>query len=376
MSGRVLVLLSVLAVAVLTLTILMFMVSLIAPELSSSIGLFPYWWAWWLVDIVVYGISVTVLILSGASIGRFIERRVPIGLDNLRASMMSTSVGVISAAVMIFLLLAYVLGLELAGSLFLIALLFALVPSLISWLLSPAIINIAYGCRYDPELQRIVDRVALRAGMKPPKAMLADVRIPNAFAYSSPVMGRYIAVTRGLLEIMSRDDLEAVIGHELGHHKHRDNAVIMVFGLVPSVVYFLGRFLLFIGMTSRYTDGDERRSSGGGLFLLLLGVALIAVSILLQIMVLALSRLREYYADAHGAKVTSPYSMISALKSLDRFYKNTGARVVIDNSKIRTLFIYALAEPFIGLEELLSTHPPIHKRIAFLESLVGTEIKA
>jgi heat shock protein HtpX len=91
--------------------------------------------------------------------------------------------------------------------------------------------------------------------------------------------------------------------------------------------------------------------------------------------VLALSRLREYYADAHGAKVTSPATMISALQSLEKFYgRYRSARSVVENSKIRALFIYALTEPFIGLEELLSTHPPTRKRIEFLKTLTIADI--
>lgn len=378
MKGKLLLILSFILVIVFTLTMLMAVVSLAAPGLVLPIGLMPFWWAWWVIDILVYITSLMVLLLAGASLGKFIERRVPIGLDHLKASMISTSIGILSAAIIVFLVVAQIVGIQIASTLITIALLFALVPSFISWLIAPAIINVAYRCKHDPELQRIVDNVARKAGIKPPKAMLAEMSIPNAFAYSSPIMGRYIAVTTGLLKVVGdRSELEAVIGHELGHHKHRDNAVIMVFGLIPTVVYFLGRFLLFIGLTGRYTDGGERRrTEGGQMLFILIGIALIAVSILLQLAVLALSRLREHYADAHGAKVTSPYSMINALKSLDRFYRATGARRIIANSRLKPLFIYALAEPFINIEELLSTHPPIYKRITFLESLIGREIEA
>jgi heat shock protein HtpX len=108
---------------------------------------------------------------------------------------------------------------------------------------------------------------------------------------------------------------------------------------------------------------------------MLIGVILVAVSILIQLAVLALSRLREYYADAHGAKVTSPMTMSSALQALDRFYSRyRSARDIIRNSKMSAFFIYALAEPFIGLEELLSTHPPIYKRIEFLKTLTFTDL--
>ncbi|MEM4788702.1 MAG: zinc metalloprotease HtpX [Ignisphaera sp.] len=377
MKEKMLIVISLAIVAIFAFMSIILIASLVAPGFVTSIGLIPLWWPWFLVDIIVYIMSIILLLLIGTSVGKVIERRVPTGLDHLRASIMTTSVGVLSGAVMVFLLIAYLLGTELASSLFVMALLFAFIPSFISWLIAPAIINVVYGCKYDPGIQEIVNRVATRAGMKPPKAMVAHLRIPNAFAYSSPLMGRYIAVTTGLLQIMSRDELEAVIGHELGHHKHRDNTIMMLFGIVPTAIYFLGRFLLFSGFITRYTDGSERRRSGSeGVILVLIGAILIALSIIIQIIVLSLSRLREYYADAHGAKVTSPYSMINALKSLDRFYRSTGAKTIIANSKLKPLFIYALAESFMGLEELLSTHPPVYKRIAFLETLLGREIRA
>ena len=291
--------------------------------------------------------------------------------------MLATSTAVIAATMLVVTAVAYIIGYKATMALVSFALAFAVFPSVISWLISPALINISYGCHPDPELQRIVDRVAARAGMKPPKAMIAEVPIPNAFAYSSPLMGRYIAVTRGLLNIMDEKELEAVIGHELGHHRHRDNAIMLVFGIFPSFIYFLGRFLMYAGMTSDvYTDGGERRRNGStGLILLLVGIALVVVSIVIQLAVLALSRMREYYADAHGAKVTSPQTMISALQRLEKVYSEyRGLRTHIENSKIKALFIYAFAEPFIGLEELLSTHPPTHKRIAFLKTLTYTDL--
>lgn len=379
MRGKILLILSIAIIIIFTLTIITYATSFIAPNLISPIDSVPFLWARLLIDVFVYIISLTIVFLAGASIGKFIERRVPVGLDHLRASMISTAIGIISGAIVIFLLLVHIFGLMVTSTLFMAVLIFVMAFSFIPWLLAPMIINISYRCKHDPELQEIVNNIAKKAGLKPPKAMLAEMAVPNAFAYSSPIMGRYVAVTTGLLRIMSsKNELEAVIGHELGHHRHRDNAVIMLFGLIPTIIYFLGRFLLFQGLMSRYIDGGEgRRTTGGSaLTFVMVGLALIVISIIFQLAVLALSRLREYFADAHGAKVTSPYSMINALRSLDRFYRSTGAKKLIANSKLKPLFIYALAEPFINLEELLATHPPIYKRIQFLESLTGKEIKA
>ncbi|MEM2851604.1 MAG: zinc metalloprotease HtpX [Ignisphaera sp.] len=378
MRSKILIVLSLIAIALVTLTIIQLLLSVLLPGLGREAGLFPFFWNWWLIDIAAYTLAMVTLITAGISFEKIIRSRVPAGLDHLRSSMFSAAAAIIAATILIILLIGSIISPSMLLYMGILAVLFAIVPSSISWLTSPAIINFSYRCKHDPELQKIVDVVSKRAGIEPPKAMISELPIPNAFAYSSPIMGRYVAVTSGLLKsVRSREELEAIIGHELGHHKHRDNAIIMIFGLFPSVIYFLGRFMMFAGMMSSYIDGSNRRREGsGGLILFIIGIILIVVSILLQLAVLALSRLREYYADAHGAKVTSPYAMIGALESLDRFYRSYGVRRWIEDSKIKTLFIYALSEPFIGLEEVLSTHPPIYKRISFLKTLIGNLIEA
>jgi len=378
MREKVLLAASLAAVALIALMLVQLLLAWLAPGVVGPFGAFFPVWTWWIVDFIGYLIAITVVVAASGLIGRY-ATRTPLGIEGLRASMLSTSAAVLGGAVLVFAALASLLGIELTTQLGLVAFLFALVPSLISWLVSPALINLVYGCRHDPALQEVVNRVAARAGIEPPKAMVSRLSIPNAFAYSSPLMGRYVAVTEGMLRIARGEELEAVIGHELGHHKHRDNAVILVFGMIPSVIYFLGRFLMYAGLSTRYyyTDGDRERSESGGLVMALAGVALMAASILIQLGVLALSRLREFYADAHGAKVTSPQAMARALEELDSYYaRSRHARAVVKDSKLKMLFIYALADPFVSLEELLSTHPPIRKRIAFLMSLSGREIEA
>lgn len=378
MRAKVLLALSLIAIALISLFVLQLLLYYIVPGYAGPLRIFGGIWLWWLVDSAAYVISIVTLLLSGVLIGRFIERRVPADMDALRASMLSTAAAVIGGFVLVVGVVYQVLGGELAASIGLMAILFALVPSFISWLVSPFLVNAFYRCRPDPTLQRIVDELAGRAGISPPKAMRAAMPVPNAFAYSSPIAGGYVAVTDGLLRLVkSEDELKAVIGHELGHLKHRDNGIMMFFGIIPTAIYYMGRLLLYVGLFSgRYADGERRREGGtSGLIVAAIGGVLIVVSLLVQLAVLAFSRLREFYADAHGAKLTSPFAMIESLKSLDSFYKRYG-KLYIENSKLKTLFIYAFTEPFIGLEELLSTHPPIWKRIAFLETLVGREIRA
>ena len=372
MREKLLLLLSLVALAMVTLLALQLALSWFAPGFYGPYG------AWWLVDMLGYAISLTTILAATSLMGKYLTVA-PRNLDALRAAMLATMAGVIGGALLVFAGLSSLLGAELTMQLGFTALLFALVPSLFAWLLSPLLINLIYGCKHDPALQEIVNRVSARAGMKPSKAMIARMKEPNAFAYSSPLFGRYVAVTEGMLQLARGEELEAVIGHELGHHKHGDNVVMLVFGLIPSVIYFLGRFLMYAGFYSssyRY-DGDRDRRGGGGFILLLAGIVLMVVSVVMQLVVLALSRLREHFADAHGAKVSSPDAMIAALEGLDSFYSRYRvARARVDASKIKMLFIYALADPFVSLEELFASHPPIPKRIAFLRALKGTPIEA
>ncbi len=375
--AKVLLVLSLLSVALVSLFAVQLLLYHLAPGYAGPLGIFRFVWLWWLVDALGYVIAIVTLVLSGVLLGKFVERRVPADMDALRASMVSTAAAVVGGVVLVFGVVVHLLGEELTIGLGTFAFLMAVVPTTVVWLVSPYMINAFYGCRHDPELQKVVNEVARTAGMKPPKAMRSSMTVPNAFAYSSPIAGRYVAVTDGLLRVLKGEsELRAVIGHELGHHKHRDNAVMMIFGILPTVVYYMGRLLLYAGLfAGRYADGGRRREGSSGIVIAAVGALLMVFSILIQLGVLALSRLREFYADAHGAKVTSPFAMIGALKSISGFYERFG-KARVENNAFKTLLIYAFAEPFVGLEELLSTHPPVWKRIAFLESLLGREIRA
>lgn len=280
-------------------------------------------------------------------------------------------------------------------------LVFVLIMNIATWLLSPWLINVMYGARHDPDLQAVVDEVARRAGMsKPPKAMVVNGP-PNAFAYGNMLTGKYVAVTREMLRMTSREELEAVIGHELGHHKHRDNTLMLILGIFPSIIYFLGIMLIRYGLYSSVARLSSRRSEAGsgGLLLVAAGIAIVVISFIIQVMVLAFSRLREYYADAHGAYVAGARNMQRALAKIHLYYEaEPRVREYIDNSKLKTLFIYALTEaaanPFYSpgwrrelrtdidhvieaiknqpvnpSAEVLMSHPPIPKRLRFLDKI-------
>jgi heat shock protein HtpX len=255
--------------------------------------------------------------------------------------------------------------------------------NLITYFASPFMINASYGARPDPRLQQIVDEVAARLGAPfRLKAVVVDGP-PNAFAYGNFLTGRYVAVTSSMLSLTDRRELEAVIGHEVGHHLHRDNALMLLFGVLPSIVYYLGVTAVHLGL---YSSNNR----GGGPALLAVGVAAVLVSFLIQLLVLAFSRLREYYADTAGAKAAGKEAMQFALAKIHKFYFSAPeARVAVQESKFRALFIYALvnavANPFVtvtrseveaikrsgysAFQEVFSTHPPIPKRLRFLDEL-------
>mgnify|MGYP006288351441 CR=1 FL=1 len=173
--------------------------------------------------------------------------------------------------------------------------------NLAQWLLAPKLINAMYKTREitgddNPRLSRMVQELSRRSGIKTPKLMLSSMSIPNAFAYGSPLTGNHVAVTKGLLNTLDDGEVEAVIGHELGHIKHRDVQVMMFISFLPSLFYLIARSTMF----SRYYGGRDRRNNGSTA---LLGGASMLIYFVLLLFNLSLSRLREYYADQHSAKI-------------------------------------------------------------------------
>jgi len=329
-----------------------------------------------------------------------------VNLAKLRAAMIGTLAGVIGGAT---LLLAVVMSLLGGWSTWLLvaALGFVVVFHFLQWLFAPYVIEAIYRVRpVDPgdrELGWLVSMVrslAERSGLKRvPRVGLADVDIPNAFAYESPIAGPRIAVTRKLLGIAPREEIEAVIGHELGHLKHGDVKVMMIVSLVPALLYWAGQMLLRIGFYSAVMAGGSRRREGGGAAIMgLLGIGLIAASFLFNLFILYLSRLREYYADSHSAAIV-PGGAYRLQRALARIMAYTGAlkEAGLDTSRyshLKALFIEDPDHVYVGvrlysrvgdwvdrvvdeikrmkagaLSDLFSTHPHPAKRFRFLDAL-------
>jgi len=370
----------------------------------------------WLYDpftMIALIVAYTVGFIALVSIAGFIAPRIArsfAGRFSLQASMLIIGLLVIASGVSGIVLVAYVLastiGFEFTLDFILGLIVFILIANLITYLISPYVINLSYQARRDDYLQRIVNEASSKLGISnPPKAMIVNSP-PNAFAYGNFIAGRYVAVSRELVEILSEDELKAVVGHELGHHKHRDNAIMLLMGVLPSIIYYMGVLLIRMGVVSSYTSrlsSQRRNSSSGGVILVLAGILAVVVSFIVQVLVLAFSRLREYYADTSGAFASSPLSMQRALARLHMYYERNGyAREAVANSKLKALFIYALVEALAnplyyyntpprrsiprdmdidevvrelknkevsGVQEFFSTHPPTPKRLRFLDTL-------
>ncbi len=175
--------------------------------------------------------------------------------------------------------------------------------NLLQWYFGPGLIERMYRVKEMPEssnpkLHSIVRRIADSTRITRPRLMYSEMSIPNAFAYGSPRGGNRVAVTRGLLNVLEEEEVEAVLGHELGHLKHRDVQIMMFASVLPSIFYYIG----FSLMLSSFFGGRGRGGGGGSGGAMIIGLGAMVAYFVLSIVVMGLSRLREYYADQHAVQ--------------------------------------------------------------------------
>ena len=212
----------------------------------------------------------------------------------------------------------------------------------------------------QPRLYKIVKKLAEDAKLPMPRVYIINDSAPNAFATGRDPQHSSVAATTGLLEVMDDDELRAVMGHEMSHVKNYDIRVSMItFGLVV-LVGFISDFGLRVLW---YSDRDEEENSPVGMLLIL--ITIILSPIVATLVQLAVSRQREYLADASSASLTGdPQSMIDALRKLD-----THARPMHQqNVATEAMFIANPLKKSV-LSRLFSTHPPIESRIERLENV-------
>ena len=225
------------------------------------------------------------------------------------------------------------------------------------WLLSPYLVGAIYRVREmkeseNPQLHQMVTDLSRKSGISKPKLMLSQIPLPNAFAYGSPLTGSRVAVTQGLLKSLDDGEVEAVLGHELGHLKHRDVQVMMVVSFLPALFYYIGYSLMLSGIFG----GGERKSDSGGSNALI-GIAFMAFSWVLTLFTLYLSRLREYYADRHSVLVVEngAEKLSTGLVTIVEESKHTdkSKQKQKNNSAYKALFI---ADPDRATEDSAQLH--------------------
>lgn len=177
---------------------------------------------------------------------------------------------------------------------------FVVAFNILQWLVAPYIIDALYRVQEisgieRPELYDIVEQLSRKSNISTPRIMIANIPIPNAFAYGSPLAGTRVAITTGLLRVLEPEEVEAVISHELGHIKHKDVQVMMFISVLPALLYYIG-YSLYV--SARY-DRSRDRGSGAAL----LGSISMLLYFALTLLVLRLSRLREYFADRHSVSI-------------------------------------------------------------------------
>lgn len=243
-----------------------------------------------------------------------------------------------------------------------------------------------------PHIHKMVEELAMEAGIPKPEVGLSEVNIPNAFAYGRTSRSGHIAITRPILGLLDYDELRAVLGHEMGHIKHNDMAITAAVSVVPMICYYLALSFMF--------SGDSR--NGGGILIGIMGYVFYLIG---QLLVLFISRTREYYADEASVEFGNrPAALVSALYKLSygaarcdkdtindlntnrAFFVNdinNAEHDVVDfkqidfdgNGKISDEELRRLANSQVkisktnGIMELLSTHPDSLKRVKRLAEL-------
>jgi len=204
-----------------------------------------------------------------------------------------------------------------------------------------------------PRAYEIVERMTQRLGLPMPKIYVIPTDAPNAFATGRNPKHASVAVTHGILQLLNDDELEGVLAHELGHVRNRDILTSSIAATLAGAIVLLARMTWWAEMFGGFGGGGRDRRGGG-------------ISALFMLIQLAVSRSREYEADATGAHITgNPYALASALEKLDAYSKRIP---MLGSPSTAHLFI---VQPLLSrgdFANLFSTHPPIAKRI---ERLIG-----
>lgn len=219
-----------------------------------------------------------------------------------------------------------------------------------------------------PELHRMVEELSVRAGLPKPRVAVIDTPMPNAFATGRDPQNGVVAATTGIMQMLTYDELAGVMAHELAHIKNRDTLISSISATIAGVITIVADMAMWSMIFGMFMGGDDEEE-GGGLGELFGGMLLIILApIAATIIQLAISRTREFGADAEGARILGdPLPLARALQKLEH-----------GNSELATHINPSTAHQYIvnplhggGITKLFSTHPATEERINRLQELVG-----
>jgi heat shock protein HtpX len=247
---------------------------------------------------------------------------------------------------------------------------FAALMNFITYWFSDKIVLKMYGAKEAsqgeaPELYQIIGELVNKASLPMPKVYIMENDNPNAFATGRNPEHAAVAVTRGILRILSKEELMGVIGHELSHIQHRDILISTIAATIAGAITMLARVAQWGAIFGGMRSDDDEGGGGNFLFVLLFSIVASFAALLIQ---MAISRSREYLADEGGAHLSNPLSLAKALGKLEMAAKRIPMKA---NPSTAHMFI---VNPLKGggVLSLFSTHPPIEERIARLEEMART----
>ena len=240
----------------------------------------------------------------------------------------------------------------------------ALMMNFVSYWFSDRIVLSMYGAKEiglqdEPRLYNMVQRLAERADLPMPKVYIIEDDSPNAFATGRNPQHAAVAATTGIMRILSDEELAGVMAHELAHVKNRDTLIQTVAATIGGAITYLANMLMFMG-------GSRDDEDGGGLGMVGSILMMILAPIAAMLIQMAISRSREYGADAAGAEICgNPLSLARALQKLEY-----GSRAVPMDANPTTASLF-IVNPLTGggIASLFSTHPPIPERVNRLEEM-------
>lgn len=328
-------------------------------------------------------------------------------MKNLKSvTYIKEGIGMFGLKVRLYLLIALMFGIVYAitvvlipGRTFAFYALLATFFLFLQYFLSPAMVEIAMRVRYVseeeyPDLHRMVEELARKAGIPKPRVGVSDLPIPNAFAFGRSIKDGRVVVTEEIMRLLTKEELKAVLGHEISHLKHRDVVVITMLSLVPMICWY-------IAWSFMWGFGDERERGYG----VIIGMIAFFLYFITNLLVLYASRVREYYADYGSVELGNPphhlasalYKLVYGTASIPKeylrpmegfkaFFLNDPSKAYreiydlkqidldmsgsIEREELLWLKNKEIKLSFTDkLMELLSTHPNMLERIKFLSKL-------